>query len=557
MRPVNNRDPLAADSRPLSVRRWVEWAAVSALAAGYCFVQIRSLLVPGICTDEALDGTQTQRIIHLGWKGIAAWPLASLYHAGLQYYLYVPFFLFIKRPEIALRTGELFFSLVVIALTYLCARRFFGVVAAIFTLIFLLANPVFIFLSRVSAPHGGVMAAFWLGALLCAAQWRRSNKDGWLFAAFFLMGAGFCVRVWFYWFLFGLALASGLIYWREIKAALSQPKSARRCCGAVLFLLLGLGPYLLKEALGRGEELFRSCAINFHYTFYRADNFALFHNFLTTFNQFLAETGGVMLDYFPHYPLLDDARFVGGAKICGGLTLALAVFCLLALTRGESRRKAAFFSLLLLGMFLPSMFTLAMFRQQHLFIIFPLPQIIMGAAASLLLERAASRGPRGKAAVLALLLLSVSPALGLREFVSMERYVQLTGGTGGYSDATEAMTSWLLRHRHFAPKATNWNPYDVVDLLSSGEISMRRCWADPLKPASANGAWFLSNCTGGDNAYVFYVPDNSADALDSYRASYFAALRRRGRKFVLDRTFYTRNGIATYAVYSIKKMVRP
>jgi len=531
------------------------WEAVSAalLVAGYCWLQLRSLLVPGVCGDEAYDGAQAQQIIRAGLRHIGAWPLFTAgYHGALQAYLLIPFFLLIKEPFVAIRTSEVVFSLIVIAAAYLCARRFFNPIAALFMLVLLLANPTFIYRSRLSISEAGIMAAFYLGALIFLQAWGRSGKNRHLYVAAFLAGAGFCLRLWFYWFYAGLLLAA-FIFRAEVMRTLRRRPIAPQLGGAAAFFILGLTLYILKEAAGRGTELFSYGLAHLHYGVRGADNFMILRNLGTRFHQFMAELYGHILGGFPSYPPGEAALLNQGASIFYGTLLALSIFFLVALGRGAYRRKAIFFIALLLGMFLPSIFTLSNFVQDHLFILFPIPQIIMGAAAYLLFERVMQRERLWKAACLGLAFYAAAPAFHLWEFSRIERFMRRTGGTWYYSDANVDMVHWLEKDGYFAPKNCDIRLDAAMHLLSNEKINAISCWQPSYgAPNRQDAAAFFKRCTGGENIYLFLSPNPKHPNYSTF--PYFSSLlNRTGEKFVVRKVFDAKNGEPAYTIYSLSK----
>ncbi len=536
----------------VEISPWLEAAALTLLISSYCWIQIRGLLVPGVYGDEAQDGVLAQQIIHAGFHHMGEWPLSNGgYHGALQAYLLAPFFLLIKEPLLALRIGELALSLIVIATAYLCAKRFFNSLAAVFTLVFLLSNPAFIFKSRMNTDPAGIMAAFYLGALICLLSWHRSGKSSRLFAAAFLAGAGFCLRLWFYWFYCGLILAA-LIFRGEAAHALG-PRSASKIGGTALFFALGLSLYIMKEVRGEGTELFGCVLAHLHYGVRGADNFMILKNLGMRFGQLITELRGRILDSFPEcYSNCGASLNLSpyAEMFCGAL-LALSFFCLIALGRGAYRRKGLFFVTLLFGMFLPSIFTLSDLVPEHLFILFPIPQIIMGAAAYLLFEHVLKTGRFWKAAALGLVLYALAPPFYAWEFSQMSGFVQRTGGTWFYSDANVGMVHWLKERGYFAPKNCDQRLDDPVRLLSNERIVPISCGqASYGTPDHAAAEAFLSQCVGGENVYLFLSPDLEHPSHSTL--PYFSALLAgTGEKFALRKVFYDKNGGPAYGVYSL------
>ncbi|HVA66471.1 MAG TPA: hypothetical protein VNK24_06055, partial [Elusimicrobiota bacterium] len=283
---------------------------------------------------------------------------------------------------------------------------------------------------------------------------------------------------------------------------------------------------------GYDENLFR-LGITYlrHGIWGGVNNFTILSNWGVSLHQFLGALAGGMWDILPTYSLVNDG-FVSFMMIYCGFLLALSAAILLfwKVTRGARRRKALFFAMLLTGMLLPSCLTISNFRQDHLYFIFPLPQIIMGAAAAALFDHAWAARPCPKALCLALLLFIAAPVLYLREYSRVENFLRLTGGTGDVSDSIITITNWLGKHGYFAPVACDWGFERPIQLLSDGKIS-------PLPRGfnyNADHRFFLRDMCAG-NIYLFYTAHGNLKFAS-------AALARQGLACDVLKTFYTKNG---------------
>ena len=555
--PQDRRRPLR-EIIPVPLARRLEIIILCVLVAGYCTVQLHNLLLPGLYCDEALDATRTQEIIRAGIRQMQHWPLNIHYHGALQSYLLLPFFLAIKRPEVALRVGEVCFSLIVIALTYLCARQLFNRIVALFTLLFLLTNPCFVYMSRISVPHGGIMAAFYLGALLCLRAWSRTERDRYLFSASFLLGAGICIRLWFYWFLAGLILALPL-FQRDAFRLLKRPPMVKRLVIAAFSLALGLGLFIGKEIVFWGTD-----SGTIHYLAHGFDgggvsnpsgasNFALLHNLANNLRQIAAAMAGHMLDIFPTYPGALKWLLQNGMEVAYGSLLILCILCVLCLAKDAVLRNGRLFICVLAGMLFCSLFTTSNgYRQEHLYILFPLPQIMMGLASYLLLQRFLTGKTFRKTALLGLFCFGLSPVFHLWELSRLEEFVRSTGGTGYHSDASKSLSDWLVQRGHHHPKACDWGVHDVLRLLSKGDIEPQCCyhWSDELGTRARKESLYrclYSSISNGDP--LIFVENGHARSNRSY---FSAFVREQGNRLVEEEVFLTRNGEKAYSVYSMR-----
>lgn len=439
--------------------------------------------------------------------------------------------------------------------TYFAARWLEGgAVAALLSAVFLLANPGFIYVSRMSASGVGLsMNVLWLGALLCLRQWVRTKRRGWLYAASVMTGAGFCVRIWFWWFWSGL-LAAAILYRRELSTLVESGRRRRTWGAAAAFFLLGLAPYMAKEATGQGVELVGYTLAHFRQTRCGVDNLAVAANIREHLGDALrADAGIVDRGVFNESLMPRDEKREKRMEAFFGVLMVLSVLLALRFSPAESRRRMRLIVVMSLAMFLSGVFTINRFEQVHDFILFPLPQILMGAASAALLEIVLGGG-RGRALALSgLALYAAAPALYADEFVKLEGWALRTGGRGEISDSTFAMTDWLEREGHFSPKVVEWGPLNIIGFLSAGRVKPRQCDPGSNHPGLPDAEFFLTHCLKGDNAYIFNVEPGEYSKFHPALSAFKAALRRRGLRFHPMKTFLTRDGQPAFVVYSITK----
>ena len=527
------------------------------LVAGYCAVQFHNLLLPGIMTEEAYEAGLAQQGLRLGISNMLY--QSNFYHAILQDYLLLPFLLAIKRPEVAVRVGEICFSLAVIATAYLCARRFFNRTVALFSLILLLTNPLFIYMSRISLFHGGIMAAFYVGALLCLKAWSQTERDRHLFCAAFLVGAGTCVRLWFLWFPAGMLLALPL-YRHEAVRLIRRPPAFKRLAWAACCFALGSSLFIIKEIRfwGTDMEILHYMVRHFPVTdgFFNAnggsDNLAVMRNLAQILHQFAAALAGQMWGMqLPESLMRPSLR--NPMEVAYGALLVLSMLCVLILAKDDFLRKGRFFIGLLAGMFLCSLYTTSAYIQAHLYILFPLPQIVMGLAAFLLFQRARTgQSFRKRApAFLGLLLYAIAPTFHLWELSKMERFVRWTGGTGRYSDSSKALSNWLEEQGDFTPNLCDYQIVHTLRFFSDGRVNPTILRQQPdwglLDPKREP----LSCCISDRNPYVFIADRDDSTNRDCL-AFLSALVKAKGRRLVEAKVFLTRNGERNFSVYRLK-----
>ena len=426
--------------------------------------------------------------------------------------------------------------------------------AALLSVVFLLTNPCFIYVSRMSASGVGLlMNVLWLGVLLCLRQWGRTNRRGWLYAASLMTGAGFCVRIWFWWFWAGL-LAAAILYRRNLSTLVERGRRRRTWGAASAFFLLGLAPYIAKEATGQGVELLGYTLVHFRQTERGVDNLAVAVNLRKHLGDVLRADAGILdRSVFNEGFLPRNEKRVKRVEALFGFLMVLSILLAWGFSPKEFRRRTRLIVAMLLAMLLSGVFTIQRIEQVHDFILFPLPQILMGAAAAALLEIVLGGG-RGRVLALAgLALYAAVPALYADEFAKLEGWALSTGGRGELADSTFAMTDWLEREGHFSPKVVEWGPLNIIDFLSAGRVKPRQCDPESNHARLSDTGFFLTHCLKGDNAYIFNVEPGEDSKFHPPLAAFQAALRRRGLRFHPMQTFLTRDGRPAFAVYSITK----
>ena len=525
------------------------------LISAYCAFQLRGLLLPGLFCDESLDARVAQEFLQFGWRHWTTWPHSVSYHAALQSYLLLPFMAAVPRPFEAVRIAELGFSLLVILSTYFCARRLFNPSVAILTLVFLLPNPNFVYLSRIGISHGGVMAAFYLTVLLCLWKWAREGRDSSLQIAAFLMGAGISIRLWFFWFGAGMLLALPFLG-RDAHGLLPKALRPWSLAGMSLAFTAGAATLVWKEVailffglMDRSNEPFSAIIANFPVTYMGENNLDLPANLSNCLSlYFLSSLSGRVYDFFPEYPpALLAGRLPFVAAAWHGALLLTGLACAIFLAQARIKRHALFISSLLAGMLLCSLFTISSYRQDRLFILFPLPQIVMAVGAWLLLERALSREPHRALASSILLLFMLSPVFQLWQLSHLEDSLLRTGGTGIYTDATVGIARWLEEHHIASPMlCDDAGFHDTLWVLTKGRVSPLVCDLSRPGMPKTGGLDFKSNCLTGDNLYIF-LPHS-----DNFKLFSDIARETIGKVLAPEHAFLTRDGRPAAVAYTLR-----
>ncbi len=471
----------------------------------------------------------------------SVWPIRlTEYHTALQSYFLLPFLLVIRNPVAAVRIAALTFAIAAILATYFCVREFVGRTGAFLAALFLAANPFFLYQSRIGIMPGVVMLAFSTTALWCLLRWYRTGGPRYLMAASLLLGVGSCVRIWFFWLPAALLVAAA-VYRKELKPRLH---AAEFWAGALGFAA-GSAFRWLPESLD-GFRTISYIASHFPRTGY-ADNLAVAANISTRLKQFAQTLAGIMTDPVGVMPQPEVHVYGLGVKAHSLAFLTAATLLLAGRKRTEPVSdiavKGRFFILLLLLMLSFSIYTLSCYRQDHLLLLLPLPQIILALGVLRgyeLLTAPAGVWPRLAGAV-SLGVLAVSLLGHLVAACQLERRMGRVGGEDRMSDAVYEVGDWLERGGWNAPKFYDWGPQDTIRLISRGKIQPMSCFSQFIPAMRADSPL---NCLEGEPIYIFVAPDS-----DSNYPRVAQVLRKRGQELIVEKNFYRRDGSVAYIAY--------
>lgn len=498
--------------------------------AAYLFCRIDSI---GVFTDEAYDGVLSLQILGKCSDGLA-WPFGiGHYHGALQSYLAVPFFLVIKNPLLALRCFEISTGIFVLAATYFCLRDYFGRITALITLVFLVVNPAFIFMSQIGIMMGFVMNGISMIILMALRRWLRGAGIGWFLAACFLAGAGASIRIWFFWFIVFLVMAGafcrkklsarvGLGGWRTyIFSGLSA-----FAVGSLLLIL-----HELTSEFNGVENVFTALSERL---WVRGDFFSCL---IERLQQFASILSGDLrfsgLDWYARqgWRLDFEMGHIPPWALRSGFQMIFYLVCCVyilsrANTKTNNRRKILLFAAPPVVMLLLSSVSPSTLNVDHLILILPFPQVLMALA----MVRAWRHG--GTAKIILPLMGSISLMLCSVSWLHEHNEIEKTGGVGLNSDAIFELTEWL-ESRGVDRVVGEWGTHHAVQLLSNCTITPKVCQFEN------SGI----DCLRPTEHYLFLGPNYSSNAVN-----FSSAAVTGGRSIEESIFFREKNGTIAYVV---------
>jgi len=487
------------------------------LAIGlFLILSLHQIHLPGFYYDEALDlvpmlyvmrGEQPEFLRSIGF---GRFPVMLLdYMGSLGGYITIPFMALFGPGYEAARLQPIFFSAITIVLTWLLARRWFGLGVAAVTTLLLAVNPSFIWFSRQGISVTSVMTVFSLSSLLLldtvvvrASAYEPRTKTLLLaLCAGVLAGLGLWAKFLFFRWIVVLVVI-GIVFLltrsREARRTQSQTAHVRALVLPILVgligLLMGAAPLVYYNVVGLVRDgqpwtlsLLLNALINPTQQF-GVDN----RNFLANLSKSIDDVR-VFVDgsYFWYNGVPFSNVFSVPA-----LLISAAVGSILAVVRGrgqgdlplpqqtqrdEARRffaaLAGIVTLVVLGAF-----TVSGLWSTHQFIMLPLPQLVVACTTIWLSEFVASALTRKKGKTRSdrvFLVFQVSLVCLLLAFpfsrdlwVSEQHHATLatTGGSGRFSDAVYKLSDWLDENGIGQPVALDWGIERNVRVLTGDRV---------------------------------------------------------------------------------------
>lgn len=456
---------------------WLAWLALSGVLT---ILALRNLSAPGLYYDEAVFGHFAKDFltVRTGDQTMPASQVVSLF--GRPFPLFVQGYLgalkcWMLLPALAAfgcsvavtRLTMLAWTLAGLLIFMLWTRRLLGSRAAVVGGFLLGLDPSFYFISV--CDWGSVVPSFVcrFAGFFFALRWWQERRARDLFFAGLALGLGFFNKIDFVLILAGCGAALLAVYRVDLWEAARQ-KPSHAAWGAA-GLLVGAGPMAMNFLI-IGHGLFGG-------------------SFGSHPGDAIEKAGTLraMFDGSYFFRLMDhgghfDRMFGAPSAVWGpfGLVFALA-FVLLGIVvlcggrRHVPERLPAFLligtALVLLGTWLLP----GAVRLHHWTLVYPLPHVVVLAAAVRLWRRKA--GPRG---IRALAVLAVAAVL-CGHLLAIQKTQSLIAGTGGrglWSNAFDAFASEVRTRKDLTIVSYDWGFHEQLAFLTDGPKLLEPIWAE-------------------------------------------------------------------------------
>jgi hypothetical protein len=212
--------------------------------------------------------------------------------------------------------------------------------------------------------------------------------------------------------------------------------------------------------------------------------------------------------------------------------------------------RAAFGTILLFLFFflIQTPFTLSGIWPTHLFILLPIPQMLVAGVVVLIVRSASTHRAAKLLAIPGVLIAGAIWVQDLRVDVSYHDRLGQTGGWSTYSDAIYSLSSFLKDSGGRPAFAMDWGMSANVFLLTQGEVHPKEIFLHSAEAPQGFYDELYQALMQHGALFVFHAPE-----ITTYpRMQAFENLvRRMERSAVLEESFAQRDGKVIYLVYSV------
>lgn len=481
---------------------------------------------PGIEADEALVANPAL----YSWHHV---PLMLMSYLGaLKSWFYIALFAFVKPGAVSLRMPTVLLGAAAIWLFFLLLDRTIGRRAAWMGALLLATDSMFVILEAIDYGPNALHFVLKLGAMLLLVRFHRKGSTGALATAFFLLGLGLWDKAIFAWVLFGLSIATVIVFprdvWRHLTIRNLGIAAAALIAGALPLVIYNIARPLdtFRTNVHMAREPILHKAIILERTLNGAALFGFFTSVQPSPHPGEAKTW-----------LQKSSRAVSEASHHPTSNFTIAAFCIacLGLFARASRKPVLFGILACAGTWLPMVLTAgAGGAAHHVILLWPFQFLTIAAALAAIPWNWA-------AAAFTLILCAANLA------VTNEYYWELVtnGPDVRWTDAFYPLDRRLETLRSPNIYIVDWGIFETLNLLSDNTAPVTALdWSNAQnlrKIVSDPRAAFVAH-----TAVYTYFPQERAMLED--------AAASEGYEEVPIEIIYDRNGRATFDVFRFRKI---
>lgn len=518
----------------------------------FLIIEISFIKLPGPYCDEAAVGNRALNIKNALQENLSIGTILTTNprllmadcRGFLDAYIYAFIFYFFPVGVVSLRLMAIFFAVLMIIFTYFFTKEFFNKRYALLAILLLVINPSFIMGAKIGMScYGIIMNSIYMIILFYLLQWYRSKRNIYFYLAMFLLGLGMWVKIFFFWFIFGIFITA-IVFKRDIK----QRFGINKITGFLKYVISGVTFFIL----GCVPVLYGVSALNFNIVKRvfaglknpslwsgQHNNLQYFRNFSIVVNNFSNILTGNF--YFMHQFGDQSRKFINNFYPWVFLISIGYLFIFAIFKRNLTYRKNILFILVLFsGMFILTPISYTHLPWYHLYFFHPLIQLIIAVA----IVNSAEYFKKIKIIIIMIaifLILFIGKELnGIRGYFY---HLKKTGGKLYFSSAIYDLTDYLLKTKRSNIIIPSWGLQNIIDITSGGLIRTQQIWHI--------GDWepFLKD----KNALYIFYPKEHSNTMFNNLDDFLATAKKLNLTLVEEKRFYEKDGEPVYIVMHQKK----
>lgn len=432
----------------------------------FLFILISNIHSPGVWNDEAWVIKEAKDIIYN-----RHFPVIEYEHpVTIRSYLSVPFLILFGVSISSLRLLPIFSSLVTVWLIYYLCRSWFGSRVGFITAMLTITNLAFVQYTKIGAFYAEslVVFFFWL-SIFCLWKYILRRKNFYLFLAFFIFGLALSMKITFLAYIVGMAVV--YLIWRE---KINLVVRLRFRHWMIAFFSFCLGNYLLirfniKKPFVTFKLLINSLT---HPTSDGCNNLFFLKNFDTRLEQLYQMFSGKIEESFGWGVIKTNFIEHLGSFIYALLVISFIIVFLVSFFKKTRfiihRTKVSILYVFYAIVFICACFTVFSMREEHLFVLFPFPQLVMALSLEYLYYRF-KKNPFFLIPVYSvffILPIIFNTSLNIHYNSQMEK----NGGSGVWSIAIYDLIEYLQKNKISNPICFFQEPVSTIQVLSNNEV---------------------------------------------------------------------------------------
>ena len=595
-------------STPYPLPRILHAAIVGMAVMLFSALSLKNIALPGLYYDEALDVVPAMQLlqgmplepVRGAYLSVAGHPLPLMimdYVGTVNTYLALPVFAVFGVNVTSVRLLPILLAALGLVLGYLVALRLFDWRVAAISVLLVAVDPSYVFFSRMGIHVTSVMNIFALGSLLALLHWRSSGQRRWLLIGGLLLGLGLWAKVLFLWWIVALAV-HGL--WTRAGHGLRTRIARIREHGLRVWLArIGEGiwnataPVVANAAGHNGWPTVEVAVITAGILIGSAPLWV--YNLttggtLTAFgrNAVVTEQGinnlnviGNLIVAVDSFRILLDGSYFWfqGRQFANPLNVvgfagAAAGTLLLIRRKPQWRPALVMIGTLIAVIVAESAFTVSGIWATHLYILLPLPQMVLAVAIVLLADWLAQRislvqaeeqnagGLRHRLSFLAprspkwrvlaqraVMIIALAAGMTTNLGVDLAYHAAMvrSGGLSRFSDAIYKLADWLDAQHFDTVYAVDWGIQKNVQILTQGRVN-------PLEISGFGGespAAFAQRAEKAlmDPSRAVYVFHSKEDTVYELYPTFQAVADRLGVKLKIIEATRDRSGAPVHVMW--------